>query len=95
MGIDGYRRMPLIRDDDTAYLEIRGRGFLYYVSPDGKEYQVNSEMVGTDEYDIAVYASDITLVGERTQVSAQQRVEILSRIEKLCEKGSVRIRIFE
>ena len=87
--------MPLIHDDDGARLEIRGRGFLYYVSPEGKEYQVNSEMVGTEEYDIAAYASDITLVGQQTQVTAQERVEIMTRVRKLCDKGSVRIRIFE
>lgn len=87
--------MPLIRDDDGGYLEIRGRGFLYYYSAEGRGYQVNSEMVASDEYDIAVYASDVALIGERTQVTKPERVEVISRVRKLCEKGHVRIRVFE
>ncbi|MGC4093717.1 MAG: hypothetical protein QM756_38615 [Polyangiaceae bacterium] len=87
--------MPLIRDDDGAWLEIRGRGALCYFSPEGKGYEVNSEMVASDEYDIAVYASDVVLAGTRTQLTGVERGEVISRVRKLCEKGRVRIRVFE
>jgi hypothetical protein len=87
--------MPLIRDDDGGYLEIRGRGFLYYYSAEGRGYQVNSEMVASNEYDIAVYATDVSLVHEPGQVTEPERVEVVSRVRKLCEKGNIRIRVFE
>ena len=86
--------MPLVRDDDGSYLEIRGRGFIYYYDAEGRGYQVNSEMVATDEYDIAVYASDVVLVGEKEQVADPEKGEVISRVKMLCEKGHVRIRIF-
>lgn len=87
--------MPLIRDPDGGYLEIKGRGLLRYYTAEGKGYEVNSEMVAADDYDIAVYASDITLIGERTQLTKPEKVEVISRVRRLCEKGHVRIRVFE
>jgi hypothetical protein len=87
--------MPLIRDDDGGYLEIRGRGFVYYHSALGQGYQVNSEMVASDDYDIAVYASDVTLIDGRTQVAEPERAEVISRVKKLCERGHIRIRVFD
>jgi hypothetical protein len=87
--------MPLIQDDDGGRLEIRGRGFVYYYNAEGRGYQVSSEMVASDEYSIAIYASDIELIGERTQVTGLEKEEVLSQVKKLCEKGRVRIKIFE
>jgi hypothetical protein len=87
--------MPLIRDDDGGYLEIRGRGLLYWYNAEGRGYQIDSEMVASVEYDIAVYPSDVTLMGEGKPASQAERVEVLTRMRKLCEKGHVRIREFE
>jgi hypothetical protein len=87
--------MPLIQDDDGGRLEIRGRGFVYYYNAQGRGYQVNSEMVASDEYDIAINASDVELIAEGTQVTGPEKDEVISRVRKLCEKGKVRIRVFE
>jgi len=87
--------MPLIQDDDGGRLEIRGRGFIYYYNAQGRGYRVNSEMVASDEYDIAVNASDVELIGEGTQITGLEKDEVLSRVRKLCERGRVRIKIFE
>lgn len=87
--------MSLIQDDDGGRLEIRGRGFVYYYSAQGRGYRVNSEMVASDEYDIAIYASDIVPIGEDIQVTEAEKAEVISRVKRLCEKGKVKIRIFE
>ena len=87
--------MPLIHDEDGGYLEVRGRGFVYYHSAQGKGYQVNSEMVGSEDYDIAVYASDVTLMDGRTRVAEPERIEVISRIKKLSVRGHIRIRVFD
>ncbi|MEO7779453.1 MAG: hypothetical protein ABIY63_18155 [Fibrobacteria bacterium] len=68
---------------------------MYYYNAEGKGYQVNSEMVSSNEYDIAVYASDVVVVGEQTQVTNPERAEVITRVKKLCDQGNVKIRIFE
>jgi hypothetical protein len=52
-------------------------------------------MVASDEYDIAIYASDIVPIGEDIQVTEAEKAEVISRVKRLCEKGKVKIRIFE
>jgi hypothetical protein len=86
--------MPIIHDDAGGYLEIRGRGFVHYYTADGRGYHVNSEMVASGDYDIAIYASDITSMGEGTPVTESERAEVISRVVDLCEKGRVRIKVF-
>lgn len=87
--------MPLIPDDDGGRLEIRGRGFVFYYDASGRGYQVNSEMVASGEYDIAINASDVELIADGTAVTGRERDEVIEHVRKLCEKGRVRIRVFE
>ena len=66
---------------------------MHYESANGDTYEINSEMVASDEYDFAVYASDV-LAAERREVTGSEKDEVISRVIALCKKGRIRIRIF-
>ena len=86
--------MPMIYDDDgTECLTIKGRAGMQYETANGDTYEINSEMVASDEYDIAVYASDVVANGGRV-VTGSEKDEVISRVIALCEKGRIRIRVF-
>jgi len=64
-----------------------------YERDNGEIYRINSEMVISDEYQIAVYASDVLAAGGRV-VTGPERDDVISRVIALCEKGRIRIRLF-
>ena len=86
--------MPMIYDDDGGCLTIKGRCGMHYDSANGSSYEINSEMVASNEYDIAVYASADVLANERRVVTGPEKAEVISRVKALCEKGRIIIRIF-
>lgn len=83
----------IYEDDGAGCLTIKGRAGMHYERDNGDAYEINSEMVVSDEYDIAVYASDVRANGGRV-VTGSEKDEVISRVIALCEKGRIRIKIF-
>jgi len=67
---------------------------MHYESANGKTYEINSEMVVSDEYQIAVYASADVLANGGRVVTGSEKDEVISRVIALCEKGRIGIRLF-
>ena len=87
--------MPMIYDDDASgCLTIKGRAGMQYERDDGEIYSINSEMVVSDEYHIAVHASADVLANGGRVVTGPEKEEVISRVIALCEKGGIRIRLF-
>ncbi len=86
--------MPLIKGNKGDYLKITGRAGMDYTDESGKNYFIDSEMVVSNEYDIAVYIDSVTDDQENLVKDQVIKDKIIERIKTLSRDGGIKIRLF-
>lgn len=87
--------MPIIRGDDGCYIVIKRRCGIEFYDHQNIGYYIDSEMVASDEYDIAIFKFDVTYLECTDAINETKREEIVSKVVELCKKGRIRVRLFE
>jgi len=86
--------MPLIKGNKGDYLKITERAGMDYTDESGKNYFIDSEMVVSNEYDIAVYIDSVTDDQENLVKDQVIKDKIIERIKTLSKDGGIKIRLF-
>lgn len=86
--------MPLIKGTNGDYLKIAGRSGMEYTDESGLKYFIDSEMVASEDYDIAVYLDSIVDDKSNPVIASNLRNKIVERVKILCTQGEIKIRLF-
>ena len=88
--------MPIIKDEIAEdYIVIKGRSGIEYFDANNNEYFIDSEMVVSEDYDIAIYPESLIQINKNNTTSeVKNKKLILERICKLCRQGNIKSRSF-
>lgn len=72
--------MPLIKDNKIGdYIVITGRAGIEYFDPQGNKYFIDSELVDSSDYDIAIYPESLVQIKNNNITIEVNYKKIISR----------------
>lgn len=87
--------MPLKTPQIEDYIILKGRAGIEYHETNGQVYFIDSEMVVSKEYDVALYIDGIVFLNnKKSQPDIKTRRIVINRVEKLCTEKGIKTRIF-
>lgn len=88
--------MPIIKDKIVEdCIVIKGRSGIEYFDGNNNKYFIDSEMVVSEDYDIAIYPESLMQIDENNTTSeVKNKNRILERIDELCKQGHIKSRFF-
>jgi len=86
--------VPTISDSEGNKIVISGRSGIEFSTIQGYVYLIDSEMVISEEYNIAIYADNIEVLGGNSQLDEGQAERLIETVVLLCTQGGIRTKVF-
>lgn len=86
--------MPTIKDSNGDEIVISGRTGIQYTDRNGNVYFIDSEMVISNDYNIAIYENCIESLYGAPNLSDKEMKLVIEKVIQLCDQGGIRTKKF-
>jgi len=87
--------MSLEKEKRGDYIILKGRAGVEYYETNVQGYFIYSEMIVSNEYDVALYIDGIVFINnKKSQPDIKTKRIVVNQVDKLCTERGMKTRIF-